>query len=313
MISEKLQHVNQLFNQGLYFKALDALNDFEQKIDPTPEDQLFCHILKSNILYELGRSTDALKFAEQACNMSQELGNKPFLIDSYISKAWALLELRDLDAVLDLLSKGKDLLKQLTIIPRSDSAKRDALLKLIKSAFFFYKSHKIDKALEYGEESLKISEEHGNYKEIALALQLNSWYYFDIGNLDRAIDYLKRCLRVQSTYRKRDDWKTFKDLGVLSGIRGELDIALEYTNQSLVLAEEIGNKSFIAQCLNNSSLIYRQMGNLDHAMEALERNLTIWEELDIKMRLIAGLDSLFIVSLDANSLKQAEQYLLRMQ
>ncbi|MHA2430248.1 MAG: tetratricopeptide repeat protein [Promethearchaeota archaeon] len=311
--SEKLQNVNQLFNEGLYFKALDALSDFEQKIYPTSEDQLFCHILKSNIFYELGRSTDALKFAEQACSMSQELGNKPLLLDSFISKAWILLDLGDLDTVLDLLSKGEDLFKQLTMIPQSDSARRDSLLKLIKSSFFFHKSRNIDKALEYGEEGLKVSEEHDNYKEIALALQLNSMYYFVIGNLDRAIDYLERCLKVQRTYRKRDDWRTIKDLGVLNGIIGELDLALEYTKQSLALAEEIGNKSYIAQCLNNSSLIYRQKGNLDHAMEVLKRNLTIWEELDIKMRSIAGLDSLFIVSLDTNSLKQAEQYLLHMQ
>jgi len=311
--SEKLQKASQLFSEGLYFKALDTLNDFEKKIDPTSEDQLFCHILKSNIFYELGRFTDALKYAEQTCTMSQELGNKPLLIDGYISKAWALLDLGDLDTVLDLISKGEDLLKELTIMPRSNSAKRESLLKLIKSLFFFKKSRNIDKALEYGEESLKISEEHGNYKEIALALQLNSMYYFVIGNLDRAIDYLERCLKVQRTYRKRDDWRTIKDLGVLNGIIGELDLALEYTKQSLALAEEIGNKSYIAQCLNNASLIYRQKGNLDHAMEVLKRNLTIWEELDIKMRSIAGLDSLFIVSLDTNSLKQAEQYLLRMQ
>ncbi|MFX1460824.1 MAG: tetratricopeptide repeat protein [Promethearchaeota archaeon] len=311
--SGNLQNMNQLFNEGLYFEALDALNDFEKKIDTTSEDQLYCHILKSKIFDELGRTTDALKFAEQACSISQELGNKSLLIDSYISKAWALLDLRDLDAVSELISKGEDLLKELTLVPPSDSAKKDSLLKLIKSAFFFYKSHNIDKALEYGEESLKVSEEHGNYKEIALALQYTSIYYFAIGNLDRAIHYMERCLRVQRTYRKRDDWRTIKDLGVLNGIVGELDLALEYTKQSLVLAEEVGNKTYIAQCLNNSSLIYRQKGNLDHAMEVLKRNLRIWEELDNKIRLIAGLDSLFIVSLDANSLKQAEQYLERMQ
>ncbi|MFX0179058.1 MAG: tetratricopeptide repeat protein [Candidatus Hodarchaeota archaeon] len=313
LTSEKLQNMNQLFNQGLYFKALDALSDFEKKIDPTSEDQLFCHILRSNIFYELGKSTDALKFAEQACSLSQELGNKPLIIDSYISKAWALLDLGDLDAVLDLISKGDDLLKKLTIKQGSDFAKRDSLLKLIKSAFFFYKSRKIDKALEYGEESLKISEEHANYKEIAQALQYNSTYYYAIGNLDRAIDYMERCLNVQRSYRKRDDWRTIKDLGVLNGIIGELDLALEYTKQSLAIAEEIGNKSYVAQCFNNISLIYRQKGNLEHAIEVLKRNLMIWEELNIKMRLIAGLDSLFIVSLDANSIKQAEHYLLRMQ
>ncbi|MFX1492759.1 MAG: tetratricopeptide repeat protein [Promethearchaeota archaeon] len=313
LISEKLQNANQLFNQGLYFKTLDALTDLEEKIDLTSEDQLSCHILRSNIFYELGRSNDALKFAEQACSLSKELENKPLLIDSFISKASVLLDLGDLDAVFDLVSKGEDLLKKLAIKRGSEFAKRDSLLKLIKSAFYFYKSRKIDKALEYGEESLKISEEHANYKEIAQALQYNSIYYLAIGNLDQAIDYMERCLKVQRSYRKRDDWRTIKDLGVLNGMIGELDLALEYTKQSLALAEEIGNKSYIAQCLNNSSLIYRQRGNLELAMEVLKRNLTIWEELDIKMRLVAGLDSLFIVSLDANSIKKAEQYLLRMQ
>ena len=271
LTGEKLQTANQLFNEGLYFKAIDALDDFEKKMAPTSEDQIFCYILRSNIFYELGQSTDALKFAEKARSMSQELGNKSLLIDSYISKAWILLNLGDLDSVLDLLPKGEDLLTQLTTIPRSDSAKRDALLKLIKSALLYYKSRSIDKALEYGEEGLKISEEHGNTKEIALALQYNSTYYFTIGNLDRAIDYMERCLKVQRSYRKRDDWRTIKDLGVLYGIIGELDLALEYTKQSLALAEEIDNKSYNAQCLNNCSLIYRQKGNLDRAMKVLKR------------------------------------------
>ena len=313
LINEKLENMNQLFIEGLYFKALDSIVDFEQKEILAPEDRLFCYLLKSNLYYELGENTDALKFAEQACNMSQELESNNFLFDSYISKAWVLLDLKDLDKVSEIITNSEEMLKELTIKPESEFAKRDALLKLIKSVFCVYKSRNIDKALEYGEEGLKISEEHDNKKEIALALQLTSWYYIVIGNLDQALDYLERCLRIQKTYRKHDDWRTFKDLGALNGIRGELDLALEYTKQSLALAEEIGNKAYIAECLNNSSLIYRQKGNLDYAMEALERNLTIWEEMDAKIKILAGLDSLFLVSLDGNSLKQAEQYLLHMQ
>ena len=313
LINEKLENMNQLFIEGLYFKALDSIVDFEQKEILAPEDRLFCYLLKSNLYYELGENTDALKFAEQACSMSQELESNNFLFDSYISKAWVLLDLKDLDKVSEIITNSEEMLKELTIKPQSEFAKRDALLKLIKSVYCVYKSRNIDKALEYGEEGLKISEEHDNKKEIALALQLTSWYYIVIGNLDQALDYLERCLRIQKTYRKHDDWRTFKDLGALNGIRGELDLALEYTKQSLALAEEIGNKAYIAECLNNSSLIYRQKGNLDYAMEALERNLTIWEEMDAKIKILAGLDSLFLVSLDGNSLKQAEQYLLHMQ
>ncbi len=104
LINEKLENMNQLFIEGLYFKSLDSIVDFEQKEDLNPEDRLSCYLLKSNLYYELGEYTDALKFAEQACSMSQELGNKLLLIDSYISKAWSLLELRDFDLVLQSIT-----------------------------------------------------------------------------------------------------------------------------------------------------------------------------------------------------------------
>ncbi|MFW9825750.1 MAG: hypothetical protein ACFFE4_22600 [Candidatus Thorarchaeota archaeon] len=313
MINEKIEFINQLFIEGLYFKALEAIGDFEQKEDLAQKDYLACSLLKSNLYYELGEYTNALKFAEQACSISQELEIKPFLVDSFISRAFALLELRDFDEVLQSISKGEKLLKELPMKTQSEFAKRDALLKLIRGSFSLYRDGDVGKALEYVEQGLKISEEYDNKKEIALALQLNSWNYFIAGNLDQALSYLKRCLNVQKTYRKRDDWMTLKDLGMLYGMKGELDIALEHTKQSLALAEEIGNKTYIGQCVNNSSLIYRQQGKLDLAMDALERNLTIWEELDNKRNIMGGLDSLFIVSLDSNSLKKAEQYLMRME
>ena len=313
LIRKELESMNQLFIEGLYFETLDAIKDFKQKEDLTLEDRLSCYLLESNLYCEIGEYADALKFAEQAYTMSQELENKSFLVDSNISKAWILLALRKLDFVLQLISKAEDLLKNLTIKPQSEYAKKDALLKLIRSKFCFYKTGKIDKALEYGEQSLKISEENNNKKELALALQLNSEYYFRGGNLDRALDYLESCLRIQRSYRKRDDWVTLKDLGVINGMKGELDLALDYTKQSMALAEEIGNKNIIAQCLNNCSLIYRQKGDLDRAMEVLKRNLTIWEEIGSNWHILGGLDSLFIVSLDTNSLEQAQRYLLRIK
>jgi len=71
LISEELRNINQLVNKGLYFKALDALDDFEKDPDQPPEDQIFHLIIKSNILSELGRSPDALKFAEEAYKIAK--------------------------------------------------------------------------------------------------------------------------------------------------------------------------------------------------------------------------------------------------
>ncbi|MFW9829769.1 MAG: tetratricopeptide repeat protein [Candidatus Thorarchaeota archaeon] len=313
LIDKKLEYMNQFFVEGLYSDILDSMKEFDHIKDLSPENQFTCYHLKSKLYFELGKYTDALKFADQACNMSQELENKIFLLDSYISKAWALLMLRDYELVLPLISKVEEILKDVPIKPQTEFAKRDALLKFIKSQISAYKIGDMNKALEYGELGLKTSEKHNNKMEIALGLQLTARLYISKGNLDRALDYLKKCLSVQRTYRKRDDWWTLNNLGVLNGMKGELDHALEYTKQSLAIAEEIGNKNIIAQCLNNSSLIYRQKGELERAMEALERNLMIWEEIGNKMNIMGGLDSLFIVSLDANSIEKAQDYLLRMQ
>ncbi|MFX0007131.1 MAG: tetratricopeptide repeat protein [Candidatus Hermodarchaeota archaeon] len=313
LIEKKLGYMNQLFVEGLYSNVLDSIEEFEQIEDLTTEDRISCCHLKSNLYFEICKYTDAFKFAEQACNMSRELGNKSLILDSYISKARASLMLRDYDLVSQLISNGEEMLRELTLKPQSEIAKREALLNFIKSQIYFSKNGDIEKSLEYGELGLKISEEHENKVEMALALQLNARSYLMIGNLDRALDYLKRCLSIQRTYRKRDDWWTLNNLGVLNGMRGELDLALDYIKQSLALAEELGNKKIIGQCLNNASLIYRQKGELDRALEALERNLMIWEELGDKMNRMGGLDSLFIVSLDANSLEKAQDYLLGMQ
>ncbi|MFW9785542.1 MAG: tetratricopeptide repeat protein, partial [Candidatus Heimdallarchaeota archaeon] len=313
VINEKIQGINQLFIEGFYFEALDSLVDFEQTENLTSEDQFWCKLLKSKVCFELGEYTEALKFAEEACSKSEELENQSYLVDGLISKAWALLELKNLDLVQQIISEGEDLLNDLTLVPKSEFARKKALLKLVNGLLFLYKEFNLDKAIEYAEAGLRLSEEHDHKKEVALALQHTSMYYAIAGNLDRALDYLERCLKVQRTYRKRDDWMTLKELGALNGAIGELKHALDYTKQSCDLAEEMGNNVYIAQCLNNSALIYRQMGEAELAMEALEQSLLIWEKEGNKKRLMGGLDSLFKVSLDLNSLKQAQQYLLRME
>ncbi|MHA2283641.1 MAG: hypothetical protein ACXAC5_22595 [Promethearchaeota archaeon] len=71
LINKELENINQLFIEGFYNKALDSIAEFDQKEGITPENQLSCYLLKSNLYYEIGEYANALKFAEQACTMSQ--------------------------------------------------------------------------------------------------------------------------------------------------------------------------------------------------------------------------------------------------
>lgn len=60
--------------------------------------------------------------------------------------------------------------------------------------------------------------------------------------------------------------------------KGEIDRALEYCQQCLILFEELGNKLDIAIILTNLGEIYQFKGDLDQALVHLEQSLALHEE-----------------------------------
>ena len=103
------------------------------------------------------------------------------------------------------------------------------------------------------------------------------------GDLDKALEYLERCVVLHETYRKRGDKMLFTRLANVYYLKGDLDLSLKYQKQALMLAEEISDIHTISLFLNNIGWIYREKGNLELAKEYLERSLKLAEEIDDKL------------------------------
>jgi tetratricopeptide (TPR) repeat protein len=112
--------------------------------------------------------------------------------------------------------------------------------------------------------------------------------------------------------------KVFQELGDRSGIAnslnnigeihydlGDLDLALEKYKASFAIVEELGDRSGIANSLNNIGLIHYDLGDLGLALEKHERSLAIVEELGDRSGTARSLNNIGLIHYDLGDLDLA--------
>ena len=107
--------------------------------------------------------------------------------------------------------------------------------------------------------------------------------------------------------------RSLNNIGYLYWKKGELDRALEYGLQSLVLYEELDLKQAIAAVRDTIGIIYHQKGEMEQAVAHLEQSLAHFEELGANILMAYPLFHLISVAIDTASLDRAQRYLQRLQ
>ncbi|MFQ5976777.1 MAG: tetratricopeptide repeat protein [Candidatus Heimdallarchaeota archaeon] len=95
------------------------------------------------------------------------------------------------------------------------------------------------------------------------------------------------------------------NIGLLYMVKGDLNQALEYYQESLTDFEEIGVKTSIAAVLNNMGIMYMWKGDLDLALESYEQSLAIVEELGNQDRIAGTLGNIGEIHYQNGNLAQA--------
>lgn len=114
----------------------------------------------------------------------------------------------------------------------------------------------------------------------ALALGNIGIIYRIKGDLEIALQYSKKALELNMHLRSEEGIvSNYGNIGNIYLIKGELDKALEYFEKALELNKEIGGTDKI---LGNIGVIYKIKGELDKALEYYERALKIHEEIGDK-------------------------------
>ncbi|MFX0048635.1 MAG: tetratricopeptide repeat protein [Candidatus Hermodarchaeota archaeon] len=305
----------ELMDKGEYKEALQVLNDFEQKEELTNEDLHSYYYLKSSLLFEIGNTQEAQKFAHLAYNASQEMGQNVKIVESLILKAKLLV--RQPKECLNAVVKAEDLLKTISPELLPNLKKKKASLAWIKGWAYYYERDSIN-ALKFAERSLKLREELGNKKEILFSLNLlgflNILFKYD---LDRSLILSEHAMKIAEEIGKHSCRKQIAgimlNLGMISAFRGELNSALDYYKQSLAILEEFEDIFWILGTLNNIALIYWRQGDVDKALELCEKNYTLSKEYETPRANSIYLSNLVALNIEIGDLEKANLYLRKLK
>jgi len=308
---EELILAERLIGNGNHDKALNVMRDFKEKGEYTLQDNVTCHLLTCELLFQQGLFEDLLKHAEQTYKESLGLGPSLLSVDALMWKARALIYLFRLSQVFDIIKQGEELLKTLTHELLADYKQKEATITFAKGLFFYWEKRDADLALEQLEHSLALREKFGAKSEIALTImQIAKVLVYGIGERNRALKFIERGLILAKEINNKFNiaWGLLIKAAIYS-TGGDLDHSILLYEQSLPIFKELNNKKMMADVLNNMGDVYRRSGELDRASERLEESLALRHESGNLRNIAVVHDNLIQLFIEKGELKRAQQYL----
>ncbi|MFW9915555.1 MAG: tetratricopeptide repeat protein [Candidatus Thorarchaeota archaeon] len=274
--TSKISEVKDFLTLGSFEEALAIIEALENAEQLNETEKLSGLIFRSQIHTKMGNYKASLELAERAWKESQ--GRALQGVDACIAKAEALWRFGRYDESLQAISEGETLLSTLKDADQSALEQRNALFAHHKGAIYLRRG-KLDRALEYLQQSLELSEtladklqfaESNNFMGIICAMK---------GEFDQALNYHQMSLVMSEELgSKLEIGRSLNNIGIVYMQQGALDRALEYYEQCLPFYEEVGNRENIGGTLNNLGLIYQNKGNLKRALEYYQKALVQLKE-----------------------------------
>jgi serine phosphatase RsbU (regulator of sigma subunit) len=97
-------------------------------------------------------------------------------------------------------------------------------------------------------------------------------------------------------------------MGYLVQGKGNISLSLEYSNKSLKIFEEIGNKEAVGTALSNIGFIYKEQGILKEALDYYGRSVKIKEEVGHKIGLAQAFENIGDIKQKQGKINEALDY-----
>lgn len=132
-----------------------------------------------------------------------------------------------------------------------------------------------------------------------------------LGRLEESLEEIENCEEILPLLEhpeevKKRETRLLKDKGAIYFYKLDLKRGLEYTQRSLVLAEEINDKVAMMNATNNISFYFSNMGDLKNALIYGQQAITLAEEIGDKYWIAATLDNIIPVYVWKGDLDKAE-------
>ncbi len=219
-----------------------------------------------------------------------------------------ILYISNLDTVIPLCTKAIEIAERNLASGPPPSLEKKYLSSLADAlnniGYIYHGKGDIPKGLEYFHKSLKIEEEIGDKKGIAVSLNNIGYIYMNQGDIPKALEYFHRSLKIQEEIGdKKGIAISSNNIGLIYENQGDISKGLEYYHKSLKIQEELGDKKGIAISLNNIGVTYYNQGVasteasakvelLTKGLEYYHKSLKIREEIGDKKGIAGSLNNI---------------------
>jgi len=138
-----------------------------------------------------------------------------------------------------------------------------------------------NKALEYYQRSLALSQANNNKKEIAYALNNIGITFWNLSDYDKSLESHWKSLELfKEIDSKKNIAITLNNIGNVYQSLSNYDKSLEFHLKSLKIYEDTKDENGISSSLNNIGILYMKLTNYDNALDFFQRSLDISKNIE---------------------------------
>ncbi|MEZ4690548.1 MAG: tetratricopeptide repeat protein [Ignavibacteria bacterium] len=133
-------------------------------------------------------------------------------------------------------------------------------------------------------------------------------YWNTTGNYSTAIRLVENILQSSGSIDKSIKAKLILRTGNFKRFQGDFEQAKKYSEESLTIYKEIGDKKGIAESTNSLGNIANYQGDYKQALKCYKESLSIFKEIDDKRGIAGSIQNLGLITRNMGEYEQAKKY-----
>jgi len=133
-----------------------------------------------------------------------------------------------------------------------------------------------------------------------------------LGLHDKALEYYQKSMKISQEIGDDELWADgLNNIGLVYELKGEYDKALEYLKQALVIYENLGYKRTIGIATANIGMIYSSLEEYEQSLTYHKRTLDIFKQIEDKSSEALATVNIASTYMDMNKPRTAYPYIIR--
>lgn len=247
-------------------------------------------------------TTKMLEYAQEALSLSQKIGYKKGIAESYKFQGTANYLLGDFKNAENYYSKALSVNQEM-----NDKIGIMSCLSNLGSVNNVQNKYAI--ALQYYQKAIRIGESLQEEKNTANTYVNMGIIYSELKNYDLAIEYFQKGLTIQTKINHGLGISAaFSNIGNVYFKTKDYDKSLTYYQKALDKEKENNNKLGMAIAYGNIATIYNKLGQYDKAVENYNKSLELNQELKNKKGIAVSYNGISESYVLQNRLSEALRY-----